>query len=480
MQSKFVYPFKFLNLKHSLYFLLACIFICYESCIDTSGNVIKDIHIGLHNNNELRVQLDITTVKEAEVYAEYWPDTAKNEKLTSLISKKGLDHSLVLTNILADTKYNFQLHTISNGKKLQSKVYNFQSEKLPPWLQDQFKANYPMPQLLPSNFSTGFLVLNKRESPGLTYIVDTKGRLRWYNMVDETGVKVTHFTKNKTVISILGTNDEPTSYGSSILEVDLLGDTLVYLKKGTGDLKYSIHHEIFKNDKNQIVTLFVEKRPVDLSSVGGSAKDTITGDGILVLDNRGKKIWQWSVIDAFDPLKDPNIVKDKKDWLHANSLCLDKDGIYIISFYNNGQIWKVNATTGEIMWKFGKGGTFKMPPDCSFSMAHAVHINANGDLMFFNNGIDKHQSEVYAIKLDEANQTAKTVLHIKLPQEVYNDRMGSAYLINDSTILCCCSKRHISVLINKKGVLLWSLDTAIPPYRVEFVKKEELSKWLLP
>ncbi len=34
--------------------------------------------------------------------------------------------------------------------------------------------------------------------------------------------------------------------------------------------------------------------------------------------------------------------------------------------------------------------------------------------------------------------------------------------------------------INKKGVLLWSLDTAIPPYRVEFVNKEELKDYFLP
>ncbi len=467
-------------MKRTSYIFLIIIFFSCASCVDTSTNIIKDIHIGLHNNNQLRIQIDVTTVKDAEVYAEYWADSAKDEKLLSLTSKKGLQHSLVFTNILPDTKYDFQLYTVSNGKKLQSKIYNFQSEKLAPWLQDQFKANYPMPELLPANFKTGFVVLNKREAPGLTYIVDTKGRLRWYNMIDGIGVKVTHFTKDKTIISILGTNDEPTSYGSSILEVNLIGDTVLYLKKGIGDLKYQIHHEVIKNDKNQVVTLYVEKRPMDLSSVGGNVKDTVVGDGILVLDNKGKKVWQWSVIDAFSPLKDPNILKDKKDWLHANSVCFDKDSNYLISFYNNGQIWKVNATTGAIMWKFGKDGTFKMPPDCSFSMAHAAHINANGDLMFFNNGIDKHQSEVYAIKLNEANQTATTDLHIKLPQEVYNDRMGSAYLINDTTVLCCCSKRHISILITKKGVLLWSLDTAIPPYRVEFVNKEELKDYFLP
>jgi hypothetical protein len=104
----------------------------------------------------------------------------------------------------------------------------------------------------------------------------------------------------------------PQVMGSEILEVNLRGDTVLRLKKGTGDFKYTIHHEVFKNDKNQVVTLLLEKRVMDLTSVGGNAKDTVTGDGILVLDSTGKKIWQWNVIDAFDPLKDPNILKDKK------------------------------------------------------------------------------------------------------------------------------------------------------------------------
>ncbi len=87
--------------------------------------------------------------------------------------------------------------------------------------------------------------------------------------------------KIKPSFLFLATNDEPTSYGSSILEVNLIGDTILYLKKGMGDLKYQIHHEVIKNDKNQVVTLYVEKRPMDLSSVGGNAKDTVVGDGII-------------------------------------------------------------------------------------------------------------------------------------------------------------------------------------------------------
>ena len=460
-------------------FLAALIVLSLTSC-GNSQNIIKDINIGLHHNNKLLIQIDVNTIKPAQVYAQYWADSAANEKLTSDTSSSSLSNSLVFTNILPNTKYSFQLFTLENGKKGESKIYHFQSEQLPIWLQDQFKATAPMPQLLPKKFTNGFLVMNKRESPGFTYIVDTKGRLRWYNMADNIGVKVTHFTKDNTILSILGTNDDPTSYGRAILEVNLKGDTLVHLQKGQSDFQYTIHHEIIKNDKNQLVTLYVDKRVMDLRAVGGNAKDTVAGDGILVMDNKGKKVWQWSVFDAVDPLKDPKILKDKGDWMHANSVSFDTDGNYLMSFYNNGQIWKINATTGEVMWKFGKGGTFTMPADCQFSMAHAAHINQNGDLMFFNNGIDKHQSEVYAVKLNEAAKTAQMDIHIQLPQEIYNDRMGSAYMVNDTTVLVCSSKHHIAVLTNKKGVLLWSLDTAIPPYRVEFVDGEALRKWLLP
>ncbi|MNQ89983.1 hypothetical protein D3C85_1053080 [compost metagenome] len=80
------------------------------------------------------------------------------------------------------------------------------------------------------------MLLAKRETPGVAYIVDYQGNLRWYHTVEGTGFKVAHFTKDQTIISILGKNDEPTSYGSEILEINLQGDTLTHIKKGQGDL----------------------------------------------------------------------------------------------------------------------------------------------------------------------------------------------------------------------------------------------------
>lgn len=468
-------------IKYLRGFCILFFMVAFAGCLNKKGSIVKEIRVGLHNNNELKIQLDVVTNSKADIYAEYWPDSSgMNSKIVSSVSKEPIIHSLILSNILPQTKYSYHIISIKDGKKNVGKTYSFTSPALPMWLQEQFKASDSLNDILPKEFRNGFMLLNKRYAPGIVYIVDYKGRIRWYHMVAGVGFKVVHFTKDQTILSILGTNDEPTSYGSQILEINLNGDTLLNLKKGQKDFTNTIHHEILKNSRNQIVTIYEDKRVFDLSSIGGKKKDTVNGDGIIVMDRTGKKIWQWSVFDVLDPLKDRNLPKNKKDWLHANSLNYDTDSNYIISFYNTGQIWKIDSHSGKVIWKLGKGGTLKMSPDCNFTQSHAVHLNPFGNLMFFDNGVQKGQSEVFALKLNEQNQTSEVELHFKLPRAIFNSRMGSAYIVNDTTVLCCCSKRHILALVDRKGVLLWTLETAMPPYRAEYLKKEQLAPSLRP
>lgn len=459
-----------------------CIAILIVGAIFTgcsSSNFVKEIHVGLHNNNELKIQVDVTTTGPADVYVEYWADKT-GKKFRSVLSKNAVSHSLVLCNIIPNTNYAYDIVTSHNDVKSISKVYTFKSHELQLFLQDQFKAKSLPKVPLPAEFKDGLMLINKRFAPGVAYLVDYQGQIKWYHMIDRLGFKVLHFTKDNTLLSILGRNDEPTSYGSEILEINLLGDTLLHLKKGQGDFKQTIHHEILKNDKGQLVTLFVDQKIMDLGSIGGGKKDTVNGDGIIVMDKTGKQVWKWSVFDVMDPLKDPHLLKTKKDWMHANSLNYDTDGNYLMSFYNNGQIWKIDSKTGKVIYKFGKGGTIAMPAECNFTQAHAAHINPQGNLMFFDNGVEKHQSGVFAMKIDEQGKSSKIAMHFQLPKEIFNGRMGSAYTINDTTTLVCCSKRHIIVLANSKGVLQWTMETSVPTYRAEFIKYKQLDPYLKP
>jgi arylsulfate sulfotransferase len=460
------------------YFIVLLTAIVLTGC--DASVAVKEIHLGLHKNNELKIKIDVTTTGKADVYAEYWTDSSANKKYTSAISKNANTHSFVLCNITPNTAYSYDIVTVANAKKTVSKIYTFKSHELPLFLQDQFNAKTADKVALPPVFKDGLMLINKRYAPGVAYLVDYKGRIRWYHMIDRLGFKVINFTKDNTLLSILGRNDEPTSYGSEILEINLAGDTLLHLIKGDGDFKQTIHHESLKNSKGQLVTLFVDQKIMDLTTVGGGKKDTVNGDGILVMDKTGKEIYKWSVFNVLDPLKDPHLLKTKKDWMHANSLNYDTDGNYLMSFYNNGQIWKINATTGKVIYKFGKGGDIALPAECNFTQAHAAHINQHGDLMFFDNGVEKRQSGVFAMKVNEQAKTAQIAMHFQLPKQIFNGRMGSAYLVNDTTTLVCCSKRHIIVLANTKGVLQWTMETSVPTYRTAFIRYAQLDPYLKP
>jgi outer membrane protein assembly factor BamB len=76
------------------------------------------------------------------------------------------------------------------------------------------------------------------------------------------------------------------------------------------------------------------------------------------------------------------------------ALRLTKTVNYLISFYNNGQIWKINATSGDVLWKFGKNGDFEIPANAVFDQAHAVHITDKGWLMFFDNGAKQQNFQI--------------------------------------------------------------------------------------
>jgi hypothetical protein len=176
---------------------------------------------------------------------------------------------------------------------------------------------------------------------------------------------------------------------------------------------------------------------------------------------------------------DDNILKNKKDWMHANSIAFDEDGNYLVSFYNNGQIWKINARTGSVIWKFGNKGDFEIPENAVFDQAHAVNITSKGWLMFFDNGANKKISRSLAFKLEKNSKRGQPVLNVWLPPPLYTDRMGSSYLIDDTSLLVCASRHKTVVLTNLQGFFLWQLKTnRIASYRAEFIPKEMLAPYL--
>ncbi|NRF39641.1 aryl-sulfate sulfotransferase [Pedobacter foliorum] len=462
----------FSTINHSRIFAIGMmiIAICVNSCTEGAFSTFKNISLNeTADGNSLRVAVQFSCAKSEDAYIEYWINGQKDKLNTTPVSTQRSDFKIVLTNLKFNSTYQYRIVSGNGGVRFESDIYTFKTKDVPDQLLGLYHVNLQNEQKLPTEFKDGSMLVYNRETPGFIGMMDFQGTLRWYQRFNNTGVKVAHFTQNKTILSILAPMDYPTSYGNEILELSLTGDTIFHLKKGVMDFKQTIHHEILLNAKNQYVTLSAEEKLVDLRAVGGKEADTVKGDGILILDKSGKKIWSWSVFDALDPLKEKNILKEAKDWMHANSLFIDTDGNYIISFYNNGQIWKVNATNKKVMWKFGKGGDFALPKGAEFDQGHAVHINKQHNLMLFDNGTSKKRSQILAFDLNPVSKQVSLKLQTQLQEGTFTDRMGSAYLINDDTILTCVSKQNQVFLTDKNGKVLWSMMCANTPYRVEFI-----------
>ena len=98
--------------------------------------------------------------------------------------------------------------------------------------------------------------------------------------------------------------------------------------------------------------------------------------------------------------------------------------------------------------------------------------------MLFDNGTSRQKSQVLAFRLNESTKKASVVIQAPISPEFYNERMGSAYLIDQNNILTSCSKRSTVILSDRQGVPLWILRNSFMTYRVGFIPKELLVPYI--
>ena len=263
--------------------------------------------------------------------------------------------------------------------------------------------------------------------------------------------------------------------GTGIAEVSLTGEMLrrLDMNKIHKEKEYQvIHHDLWMDNENHIYTMYRPKKVAEIEVNGKMVRDTLGGDGILMLDTLGQVLKTWSAWDVWDIEKDPYISRYMYDRFHMNGFCFDTDSNYLVSVPIEDQIWKIDRNTGKMLWKFGRAGDFKMDSTAYFSFQHTPYINPNGDLMLFDNGLYEMQSGALAFKLDEKNRTAETTLKVKLPKDKYTSRMGSAYLMPNGNLLQCSSKTGSILITDQSGKVLWESRMAYAPYRALYVSAD--------
>lgn len=333
---------------------------------------------------------------------------------------------------------------------------------------------------------------------------DLEGNLVWYNASDTSNI--TRPASGGRFMAIVQDPDRGTEH-----QVFRLFDLTGLILKETNAARVNeqlaamgvhaitgFHHEAREMPDGKFLVLASSERM--LKDVQGAGDVDVIGDTILVLDREMRVTWAWDSFEHLDPRQAailgetctpagggcPPFYKapQANDWLHSNSLQLAPDGNIIVSVRHQDQILKIDyqngVAWGEVLWRFGKDGDFKVESDDPWpwpSHQHDASILEDGTLLVYDNGNTRRaadpqaQSRGQRWELDESKMTARPLLNAKLG--VYAPALGSAQRLSDGTYHFNSGlvfrppfvMEAQTVQTDTSGAIVWKYSTRTPIYR---------------
>ncbi len=442
--------------RNSFHLLILSTLLFISGC---KPDLIKKTHGQFHPQNGLIYCVSFTLNDPGEAFIEYWIRDDTTRKYTEL-SPIGVDHQISIYNILSETTYDYRIHVKQINKVKESEIYSFRTDSLPSQLPDY--------DLVKNDFEfEDYILLKVFHDPGALVILNRDARIIWYHLYDTSVVRPFEFTFDQNILSLVDS--------SVIEETTLEGNLLRKINTKENGID-KIHHELFKNKQSQYIGLTYTEKIMDLSQAGGTPKDTIHADGMVVMDSLGKKVWEWDIFDFADPLADDSLLKRKQDWCHANSIAYDKDGNYLVSFRNFSQIWKIDANNGRVIWKLGQNGDFTLEEGDWFISQHDAHIDPNGHLIMFDNGnFHRGYSRILSLDLNEQKFTCSPVIDFILDDSQTTFRMGSVHMVDNEHILVCSPKKLLTLsILNVNGETVWKVSSSRDSYKAFIIPKEKI------
>jgi Arylsulfotransferase (ASST) len=236
-------------------------------------------------------------------------------------------------------------------------------------------------------------------------VLDPHGRLIWFKPLPPR-IFVSDFR-------VQTLNDKPvltwwqgyfgTLYGTG---EDVIYDTayhqLATVKAGNG-LSADLHE--FELTP-QGTALIAADEPVvwDASQIHRSTHAVVFDSVVQEIDIKtGLVLFQWDSLDHV-PLADSyakfSPTRTPYDFFHLNSIEQDDDGNLLIGGRSVSALYKVNRSTGAVMWQLGgRRSSFKFGVNASFAFAHDPRVQATNDATFstFDNGTGDKIAGLYNV-----------------------------------------------------------------------------------
>lgn len=178
------------------------------------------------------------------------------------------------------------------------------------------------------------------------------------------------------------------------------GSTTDYIYDNTYNYVASVHagnglnadeHEFQLTPQNTALITAYHSVGVDLSPMGGPVNGIVLEGVAQEIDvATGSVVLEWHSLDHVPLTESANPVPTDAatvfDYFHINSVKLDTDGNLLISARNTSTVYKVNRTTGDVIWRLGgKKSDFTLGPGLPFAYQHDAEAVDSTTLRIFDN-----------------------------------------------------------------------------------------------
>jgi Arylsulfotransferase (ASST) len=267
--------------------------------------------------------------------------------------------------------------------------------------------------------------------PYVAALFDAQGRYRWYYQYPTTipgyDTPVIQYANGV----VIGGRSLPMSY------VDWQGE-LVW---SSGN-EYSFHHEVRPSETpDQFYSLI----HVDCPALDADS------DQIAQYDSTTQEVvWTWTLCDHYTP---PAAIVD---WSHMNAVSLFPDSPFLLgSSRNQNALFKLDRSTGDLIWVMGQAGEVDDPFNGDFEIAeadrfyhqHDATVLPNGNILLFDNGrtdvreFSRGLELAYTFDASGKKSEAHVVWEYRHAPDIFAPIWGGAQRFDNGNTLLCFGRR---------------------------------------
>jgi hypothetical protein len=311
-----------------------------------------------------------------------------------------------------------------------------------------YTVNSPLPELVQPGWTLFATATIQSEigEPLLLNFVDEVGRIRWYSWRPYIG------------LGSGGWESQVVEEGVLIGGQHLDSAIISWQGEAVWNSPFQVHHDIefspFSDDAFLYLWYSREGCP-----------EGLVADVVNEFDRgSGEVVWSWSICGHYEP----PVVFD--DWSHLNDIePVPDERAFLVSSRNQDAIFRVDRDTGEIDWHLGIHGDFELDEGATFYRQHALEIQDDGTILFFDNGQAGVRESSRALQLELTFDDDRSPLSAERVWDYHDEELFCIFrgdadrLENDNTLitysLLKAQRQSLLREVGLEGSEVWELWT---------------------